>query len=424
MRLTTLPAVPLLLLSCGLSVSNADFETAPDFGTVEADIVTTLKEKDIAIAFALDDREAPKAGTSVAGAPLLSRAQYAQIAGAFQNTSVGSAFTEESRYEDVRLVSMRVAPCAPLTNTPSLASTWCWPEVRLVLQPILYKTRIREVIVPAYAEDRAIHVLYDVKLSGGLDDVNRRRVDEWLRTIRAAAASNQSPFAPLNAAETEQFIAARNRVIRGLVAEALQLRSVTFPNEAYQTVEVRPESAGTVAEARAFSQRVAAFLSRHAPSQSIKNLTAFSLPEGREPALIDEWVFVAFKGAAGKLTQESISFRSKSTGAVLLDMGTAPRGSQTRDDDIVYEPQANPIAEAIAAQVLLGPRDLIRLKEALSDRRQLQVPNTTCASCHKLNALRFDFHNFGYLEDRALTVSPRVRKDVALDIEFVSQLGP
>jgi hypothetical protein len=423
MRLMTLWAVSLCLYSCGPVALSADFETAADVETVEADIVTALKEKDLAIAFALDDREAPKASTSVAGAPLLSRAHYAQVSAAFERTSVGSALTEESRYEDLRLVSMRVAPCAPLTNTPQLASQWCWPEVRLVLQPILYKTRIREVIVPAYAEDRAIHLLYDVRRSGTLDEDDLRRIDQWLRTIRTAAASNQSPFAPLTAAETAQFLVARNKVIRGLVSEATLLRSATFPSGAYQAVGVRPESASVSAEARAFATRVSAFLSRHASSLSIRNLTAFSLPEGREPALIDEWVFIAFAGSAGTLTQESISFRSRSTGAVLVDTGTAPRGSQTRDDDTVYEVPAGPAKEAIATQVLLGPRDLPRLKGALSDRQQLQVSNTTCASCHKLNALRFDFHNFGYLEDRPLTVSPRVTKDVALDLDFVNQLG-
>jgi hypothetical protein len=36
-----------------------------------------------------------------------------------------------------------------------------------------------------------------------------------------------------------------------------------------------------------------------------------------------------------------------------------------------------------------------------------------------MNPLRFDFHNFGYLEDRDLTVSPRVTTDVELDLRFL-----
>ncbi|MCX6130742.1 MAG: hypothetical protein NTX25_16995, partial [Proteobacteria bacterium] len=63
--------------------------------------------------------------------------------------------------------------------------------------------------------------------------------------------------------------------------------------------------------------------------------------------------------------------------------------------------------------------DIAEMSPRIQDRQQTLVPNTSCVSCHKLNALRFDFHNFSYLEDRDITISPRVIRDVELDLAWL-----
>jgi hypothetical protein len=45
------------------------------------------------------------------------------------------------------------------------------------------------------------------------------------------------------------------------------------------------------------------------------------------------------------------------------------------------------------------------------------IANISCVSCHKMNALRFDSHSFGYLEDRDLTISPGVVRDMESDLQ-------
>jgi hypothetical protein len=89
----------------------------------------------------------------------------------------------------------------------------------------------------------------------------------------------------------------------------------------------------------------------------------------------------------------------------------------TRDDDGVYDALARDATRArvdeVSARVMLGAADISRVTPVVRDRRRTHIENTTRASCHKMNALRFDFHAFGYLEDRDLTVSPRVVDDVA-----------
>ena len=65
--------------------------------------------------------------------------------------------------------------------------------------------------------------------------------------------------------------------------------------------------------------------------------------------------------------------------------------------------------------------------DVIADPTQTFVHNTTCAPCHRLTDIRFDFHTFSYFEDRAATISPRVEGDVAFDLgrleSFVSNLA-
>jgi hypothetical protein len=136
-------------------------------------------------------------------------------------------------------------------------------------------------------------------------------------------------------------------------------------------------------------------------------------------------VFLAFLGQKGELISDNISIRSRQDGHSLAQLGPSIRGSQFRDEARL-DPwlEANTAdAEELRLNVLLSPQDLPRLAPVLADRRQILVPNTSCSSCHKLNELRFDFHNLSYLEDRPLTISPRVKKDVELDLQWLTQHG-
>jgi hypothetical protein len=100
------------------------------------------------------------------------------------------------------------------------------------------------------------------------------------------------------------------------------------------------------------------------------------------------------------------------------------RGSQSRDDDSLYDLlNGSNDAEELAASVMLRINDIDRLTPMVRDREKLLVPNTSCVSCHKMNDLRFDFHNFSYLEDRDITISPRVVRDVELDLNWLQKQG-
>ena len=60
------------------------------------------------------------------------------VSSKFYNTDVQDALDLENRYEDWRLVSMRVTPCGPLgIRLDQDIDDLCWPAVRLVWQPVL-----------------------------------------------------------------------------------------------------------------------------------------------------------------------------------------------------------------------------------------------------------------------------------------------
>jgi hypothetical protein len=383
--------------------------------------------RDLAIALALESASLPSARDALTGgARLFPRAWYDAIVAAYEGTAVGTALAEENVADDWRLVSLRLVPCEPMGTTPAHdLGRVCWPQVRLVWQPVLPGFSDDGIGSDDYADDRAVHALYDAPAASALGPAEAARADALRAKVAAYTdAWRGGAYEPLGPDELAEFVALRDRVAFGLLDAALALRSPGVPAAAYQGVGLRPE-AGSSAEEKALRGRLLGLLSTYARPAALKALTSFSLPAGRQPAQLDEWVFLSFRGAGGALVREPVTFRSPDDGRVLFSFGASESASMGRDDAALYDAvDGDPaLADAAAASVVLFNGDRARLAPVLRDRSSRLVPNTSCASCHKLNALRFDFHNFSYLEDRDLTVSPRVTTDVALDLAWAAQRG-
>lgn len=359
---------------------------------------STLASKDLAIAMPLTATDLIK------GTNLFPKTWYQEITKAFGQTSVGSALETESPYTDWRLISLRIAPCAPLGQTPTQSpDELCWPEVRLVWQPVLRKIRLHERYMEAAADDRAVHAIYPLD-------------PDLLKPFLGHITQ-------LSATEKKSLIEQRQKLVQELVPAVRLLRDTSLPASAFTGYGTRVEADDDVLR-KTFLLRLQTFLNRYTPPAALRTLTAFSLPEGREPAHLDEWVFLAFKGENSKITPDSITIRSAVDGRLLADLGPAIRGSQNRDEDSLYDLlDGSTNATELSNTVMLRATDITRLKPLMQDRQRLLVPNTSCISCHKLNDLRFDLHNFSYLEDRELTVSPRVKRDVELDLLWLGKQG-
>ena len=197
---------------------------------------------------------------------------YQQVKDAFELTAVEDAFEAESWLEDWQVVSIRIAPCSPLgKQVGSQASMYCWPEVRLVWQPIIYDFFIGWTTVPAYADDRAIHALYRTYPNDNESNA-RTVIDEVKRYLDAGRV--------LPSQLSATFAELRDRAISELLGSTLQLRGPTISAAELNQLNLRAETQMEIATQIAFTDRLRAFVTAFCPPVSLHALTSFSLPEG------------------------------------------------------------------------------------------------------------------------------------------------
>ena len=182
---------------------------------------------------------------------------------------------------------------------------------------------------------------------------------------------------------------------------------------------------GTDAERLDFYRGLKWFLGSYAEPEALHTLTAFSLPAGRNPAIDDIWVFLAFDGLDGHLIQRPIEILSPKSGRVLADLGKAETVAAANADERVYDRIAvgDSTSVELKGLVLTTRQDRERLRERINDPDQTLVPNTSCATCHSFNDLTFDFHNLSHLQEMDMTIAPRVRNDVKHDLLWLRE-GP
>lgn len=364
--------------------------------------------RDLAIVFPLEAEA--RIGADTAG--LLPQPWVDTVGEAFVPTVVGEGFQEESWYEDWRLVSVRVVPCAPLAPRPAVApASVCWPAVRLVWQPVVGFMERGGVPLDAWAEDRALHAIYPL---APRDRYGRRVDGEALEALRSALADG----IPHDALPVE-VQGLQDATLGWLLEEVEGLRDADLSAGLWTGVGLRPELLGSDLQAEAFTERLVRFLTLTASPSDLKELTAFSLPAGRQPSGDDAWVFVAFDARDGVLTSRRLEVMSRRTGEVLVDYGWSQDAGQAREAPEVEAALAADPSGELHETVVGSTEEVSRIEAALLDPEAVFVPNTTCATCHRLNDLRFDFHALSSLEDADPTVSPRVVADVAFELAWL-----
>ena len=147
------------------------------------------------------------------------------------------------------------------------------------------------------------------------------------------------------------------------------------PSE-YDLLDLRTETLGSDEQRQAFYDRLEAFLASYSNPRYLHALTSFSLPEGRDPAGTDLWVFLAFEGHNGHLSQTSIEVSSPETGEVIFNYGVSESVPSAGGDHRVVERAAigDDIAQEIRAQILTTEGlDRFRLSEKINDPEQTLV---------------------------------------------------
>ncbi len=378
--------------------------SAPTSNVTSGDIT---RAKDIALVL-------PARGNAKLGAEetLFPASWWQSIFQAFHQTSIGDALEVENKLNDWRLVAVRLAPCQPLLPyiTPR-NEVLCQPELRLIWQPVTQHF-IRDKWT-AYADDRAIHVLYRFEPEAGLP---KERAKVW-QDLRGRAEY-------LTSVEEREFDLLNRELVEQVAGKLRELRG-SDQVTVYDELGERPEFAQPQS-ASAFLSRLSNFLRTFAKPENLTQLTAFSLPEGRDPPMIDEWVFVAFEpsNSGRDLKRQELTVKSPRDGRVLASYGLKARGTVRRDEesliDLKDQLQGADQDELEEAVIWTFPERKHKASR-IADPHRTHVAHTSCISCHKLGPVNFDLHNLSYFENREVSISPRVVQDVLRELEWLSQ---
>ena len=339
------------------------------------------------------------------GETLLSREWLDIIGQQFMLTAVGDAFMEENWYEDWHIVSIRLAPCSPLTNTPGVeAERWCWPEVRVVWQPTQFDIPVRGIHRSAYSDDRAVHVLYHV-----LPNDSSMQSSSFIEEVKSGNRDNYVEFSRL-----------RDRAIENLLTVAYEIRRMDGQN--YVGINYREELLGDDDTSQGFLRLMQTRLSSLLQDDAVHTVTAFSLPEGRQPAGVDLWTFLAFEQVEGDLQIKTLEILDPVTGDRLAALGTNETISAANHDPGWFSNNIDESTEEkLSLQILQTEGQRRNMSSRINNPKETLVANTSCATCHSFNREIFNLHSLSYLEDDEITVSPRVVADVEHELEWIER---
>ena len=386
-------------------------------GVVEAGLPSDFPaEKDLAILFELFDSPVVSAeDVTPVGRTFLPYRWLYQVSEAFKSTDVGDALEQENLYEEWRVVSMRVVPCQPMGIMPSQdPDVLCWPTLRLVWQPVVENAQISWGTVDYYADDRAIHAIYPLRPRTSTGQI----LTSNIRELVARKVSQGALVSDMSDGLLRDFSELRDSTTTYFLTQTESLRSDVLEPGSWKEHGTRPEIYMDDFEQTAFRLRIRDFMGEFALPDDLVELTAFSLPEGRSPAHSDIWVFLQFEGKDGEIHQRDLTVISPTDGRELINIGPSQTVSMAVEDPTVQDAidAGNTELEEL---VIIDPEDVDALGDAMADPDEFFVPNTSCASCHRLNDIRFDFHSLSHLEDGNMTISPRVVGDVERELWWV-----
>lgn len=391
------------------------------------------------------------------GIPIFRRSWLQEIQSGFAalnraGSRFRSAFTNESTWDQWRLISLRIVPCENRGRARFHApDSFCWPQVRLTWQPVRPGIRFSAVggarpdlsQVGLDADDQAIHEIFDVNPRQFLSETDAARVQSILSAGRGAMESTDpNHFSAIMTTQLDELGQLRRVVVAELIRDTLRLRAPELDEDDYAGYGIRPEIGD---KEKAFTDRLKIFLNRYARLEDVQRVAVLGIPPGGGASERQAWAMMGFNVQGERLVPapmdlysfESNQIYAKAAGFVSPSGNAQVTGSTF--DDLFVNPDAAPDSEGglgdetklalslnvIDRQSLRGPNDEVRQRilERMLDTEQTNLANTACFSCHLLKENINDFHNLSYFEREPLTVSPRVEKDVERDLDWLKAQG-
>ncbi|MDD9950464.1 MAG: hypothetical protein OXT67_02760 [Zetaproteobacteria bacterium] len=338
-----------------------------------------------------------------------------QVDEAFQTTAVKNAFLTESPPEDWQLISARISPCFPMVNSRAFnAQIFCWPQVRTVWQPVISSYAAEWTHLHNYSDDRAIHTLYWT-LPTMFGDTSTHHTDEaFFNHILHLATQQPEALSQLSPQTLQRWVTLRNQMAKQILKKTHNLRG-TLQQRLFHGFGIRPELFKPN-EQGIFRDKFIRFLQTYAAPQNLYEMTSFSLTGGRVPALMDIWVFLAFSAERGHLVRKPLHIYDSDTGQPLNQAMMSQSITTGEDDTKFYN---HPNHDKLRQQVLLYENDFKSISKRIFAKEPLLVGETSCATCHRFNAVRFNFHNQSKFNELETTISGKLKNEVAQDIQWI-----
>jgi uncharacterized protein YnzC (UPF0291/DUF896 family) len=376
--------------------------------------IKNIEDRDLAIIIPKDNAHAFSAFKTSEGFGVLPSSAYDSILNSFIDTEVKDALSVENRIDEWSVVSARMEPCAPLFPHIRTKDTLCWPEVRLVFQPILKKKiNYQGTLQSFFADDRNVHALFHISPYAFLKTSDAKIAEELISKIKETNSLTEEEF--------KVFTKLRNESSTGFLEEVMSLRASNIASVDYKGFDMRPEFYNEYS-ASLFTTKFQNFLKRHAFFQRLHTATAFSLPEGRTPTHLDRWVFKKYAlSANGTLSEVDLTIHHKN-GRVMFNIGKTETSSMQKDDDKFYSDDLSDRQKMMLSHhVVLNRSSDAKLLDRIADENSFLVDHTSCASCHKLNEDEpANFHALSYfINEPQPTVSRRVKMDVEIDKSWI-----
>ena len=108
---------------------------------------------------------------------------------------------------------------------------------------------------------------------------------------------------------------------------------------------------------------------------------------------------MGFDGNNGFPSLKDLTVIGRDSGQELVNIGPDQTVALGVEDEAVQAEIAAGNNE-LSLSVIISASDIEDMGPEMADPYAFLVPNTSCASCHRLNGLRFDFHSLSGFEDR------------------------
>lgn len=374
----------------------------------------TVNDKDLAIIIPKDHAHDFPAFSIKDNWGLLSDKIYTNITNSFLATEVGNSITEENSIDEWAVVSARISPCSALYPSLRTKDSLCWPELRVVLQPILKnKINYQSSQQEFFADDRNVHALYHASPYSALSDEAAKRADAYIETLKTGNNLNETQY--------NDFVNLRNLVASNFLKETKDLRISGIKEVNYEGFDIRPEFYKDYT-ADMFTSKFTAFLKRHAFTSRLHTATAFSLPAGRMPSHSDLWVFKKYIVEGDEFVESDITLHHKGA-QLMLNTGKTNSSTMQSDDPVFTSPDLTERQKRmISHHVVFNRHQQTGLLNRIADPNSFLVEHTSCASCHKLNQrMPANFHAMSYfINEPGPTVIKRVRLDVKDNLNWIN----